>query len=80
MEGPRVGGMVLCFLAITGTMLALPRIGMALTFGLVVAGQLVVAVMLDHYNILVSEQHSMNLWRLGGIALIIVGVVILRKF
>jgi transporter family-2 protein len=41
-------------------MLALPRIGMALTFVLVVAGQMVIAVILDHYKILVEEQHSFN--------------------
>jgi transporter family-2 protein len=39
-----------------------------------------VAVLLDHFDILVAEQHTINVWRLGGIILIILGVVIVRKF
>ncbi|MEO5888954.1 MAG: DMT family transporter [Ferruginibacter sp.] len=74
-----LGGGVTGAIFITATMLALPRIGMALTFGLVVAGQLLVATMLDHYDILVAEQHSFNVWRLSGIALIIIGVVIVGR-
>jgi transporter family-2 protein len=75
-----LGGGVSGAIFITASMLAIPRIGMALTFGLVVAGKMVVAVLLDHYNVLVAEQHSMNLLRFGGILLIIAGVVIVRKF
>ena len=75
-----LGGGVLGAVYITATMLALPRIGMALTFGLVVAGQVLMAVLLDHLNVLVAEQHSINIWRLMGISLIIAGVVIVRKF
>jgi transporter family-2 protein len=75
-----LGGGVTGAIFITATMLALPRIGMALTFGLVVAGQVVVAVLLDHFKILVPEQHPFNLWRLLGIVLIMLGVVIVRKF
>jgi transporter family-2 protein len=75
-----IGGGLTGAIFITGTMLAIPRIGMALTFGLVVAGQMVVAVLLDHFDILVAEQHSINIWRLAGIILIILGVVIVKKF
>lgn len=65
---------------VTGTMLAFSRIGPALTFGLVVAGQMVIAVMFDHFNILVAQQHSINVWRIMGILLIVAGVVIIQKF
>jgi len=75
-----LGGGLFGAIFITCTMLALPRIGMALTFGLVVAGQVIVAVLLDHFNVLVTEQHSINLWRVLGIILIIAGVIIVRKF
>ena len=75
-----LGGGITGAIFITATMLALPRIGMALTFGLVVAGQVVVAVLLDHFKILVTEQHPFNLWRLLGITLIMLGVIIVRKF
>ena len=75
-----LGGGVFGAIFITGTMLALPRLGMALTFGLVIAGQVINAVLLDHYNILVSEPHHMNIWRLLGIMLIMAGVVVVRRF
>lgn len=65
---------------VTVTILAFPRIGPALTFGLVVAGQVIIGVLLDHFNILVAQQHSINIWRVMGILLIICGVIIVRKF
>lgn len=74
-----VGGVLGAFY-VTAIILAFPKIGPALTFGLVVAGQMVIAVVLDHFNILVAQQHSINIWRLLGIVLIIAGVVIIRKF
>lgn len=74
-----LGGGVIGAFFITASMLALPRIGMALTFGLIVAGQVIVSVLLDHFAILVVQQHSINLWRLVGIALIMLGVVIVLK-
>ena len=75
-----LGGGILGAVYITATMLALPRVGMALTFGIVIAGQVIIAVLLDHFNILVAQQHSINTWRIMGIVLIITGVIIVRKF
>lgn len=75
-----LGGGVIGAFFITASMLALPRIGMALTFGLIVAGQVIVSVLLDHFDILVVEQHPINGWRIMGIVLIIAGVVVVRRF
>lgn len=61
------------------SLLAFQRIGIALTFALVIAGQLVVAVLLDHFNILVAQQHPINLHRVAGIMLIIGGVLLVRR-
>ena len=65
---------------VTTVILAFPRIGPALTFGLVVLGQMVIAVLLDHFNILVAQQHNINIWRILGVILIVGGVIIIRKF
>jgi transporter family-2 protein len=65
---------------VTAIILAFPKIGPALTFGLVVAGQMVIAVLLEHFNILVAHQHNVNVWRLVGITLIFIGVIVIRKF
>jgi transporter family-2 protein len=65
---------------VTVIILAFPRLGPALTFGLVVAGQMFIALFLDHFNILVAQQHSINIWRVFGVVLILTGVIIIRKF
>lgn len=65
---------------VTTIVLAFPRLGPALTFGLVVAGQLLISLLLDHFNILVQVQHSINIFRVIGVLLIIAGVVIIRTF
>lgn len=65
---------------VTAVILAFPRIGPALTFGLVVLGQMSVSMLLDHFNILVPQQHSVNFYRIMGILLIVSGVVIIRRF
>lgn len=73
-------GGIIGALYVTVTILAFPKIGPAMMFGLVVGGQMIMSVVLDHTNTLVEEQHSFNLYRLLGIAMIIGGVVIIRKF
>ena len=74
-----IGGALGAFY-VTSIILAFPRIGPALTFGLVVLGQMVIAVLLDHFNILVAQQHSVNIWRILGVILIVSGVIIIRKY
>jgi bacterial/archaeal transporter family-2 protein len=74
-----IGGALGAFY-VTAIILSFPRIGPALTFGLVVAGQIIISVLLDHFNVLVAQQHSINIWRIFGIVLIIAGVIIVRKF
>jgi bacterial/archaeal transporter family-2 protein len=59
---------------------AFPKLGPALTFSLVVAGQLIISLLLDHFNILVAQQHSINIYRVLGMLLIIGGVLLIRKF
>lgn len=65
---------------VTITILAFPRLGAPLTFGLIVAGQLLIALLLDHFKILVAEQHPINFYRLLGVVLIVAGVVLIRRF
>lgn len=65
---------------VTAIIFAFPRIGPALTFGLVIAGQMISSIVLDHFKILVAEIHSINIYRIIGMLLIVAGVVIIRKF
>jgi bacterial/archaeal transporter family-2 protein len=65
---------------VTAVILTFPRLGPSLTFGLVVAGQMLVSIVLDHFNILVTQPHPINVWRVVGIMLVIAGVIVIRKF
>lgn len=73
-------GGVLGAVYITISIMAFPRLGAPLTFGLIVAGQLLISLLLDHFNILVAAPHPVNGYRLLGMALIIAGVVLIRRF
>lgn len=59
---------------------AFPRLGAALTFSLLVAGQMLVSLVLDHFNILTAHQQTINPYRILGMLLIIAGVLLIRKF
>jgi bacterial/archaeal transporter family-2 protein len=65
---------------VTVIILAFPKLGPGLTFGLVVAGQMIISVLLEQFNILVSSPHPINSLRLLGIVMIVAGVIILRRF
>jgi bacterial/archaeal transporter family-2 protein len=74
-----IGGLLGAFY-VTVIVLAFPRLGPGLTFGLVVAGQMVISLMLEHFDILVAHPSPINYMKVLGIVLIIAGVVILRRF
>lgn len=64
---------------VTAIVVLFPKLGPGLTFGLVVAGQMIVSVLLDHYNVLVEKPSPVSLMKILGIVLIVAGVVIIRK-
>lgn len=66
--------------SITVIILTMPKLGPGLTMGLVVAGQMIISVALEHYNILVAEQHPISFLRVVGILLIVGGVTLIRVF
>lgn len=75
-----VAGGLLGTTYLTGTILLAPKLGAAALIGLVVAGQLVFSVLLDHFGWLGFEQHPAGFARLAGCALMIAGVFLISKF
>lgn len=65
---------------VTSVIILTPRLGATLTFSLVVAGQLLMAVALDHFGLLGVPMQPVSWLRILGIALITAGVVLIRKF
>lgn len=58
--------------------LMVPRLGAATTLALVVVGQMIGSVVLDHFGLFGLPQHPVSLVRLAGTALLIAGVVFVR--
>ncbi|MCU1289666.1 MAG: hypothetical protein JWN60_1895 [Acidobacteria bacterium] len=74
-----VGGILgAFFVAVMVTIV--PRIGVALTFSLAIAGQMLITLLIDHFGWLGVPEKPINLYRVFGAALITVGVVLIRKF
>jgi bacterial/archaeal transporter family-2 protein len=59
--------------------LLIPQLGAATFIALLVAGQMLTSLLLDHYGWLGLEQRSVDLPRLIGVALLIAGVVLIRR-
>ena len=51
-----------------------------MTFSLIVAGQMIVTLVLDHFGFLGLDQRPVSLPRVLGVLLIIGGVVLIRRF
>ena len=75
-----LGGGLMGVVYLTGTILLAPRLGAGTLVGLIVAGQLMFSVLLDHFGWIGFEQHSASIPRLAGCGLMIAGVILISKF
>jgi len=57
-----------------------PKLGTGTTFSLIVAGQMIMAMVLDHFGFLGFQTHPVTLLRLIGAALLVSGVFLIQKF
>ena len=73
-----IGGLYGC-LFVTLIAWGIPRLGVATTMTLVVAGQLILSVLLDHFGALGSPTQPISWARLGGILLIVGGALLVRR-
>jgi bacterial/archaeal transporter family-2 protein len=73
-------GGLLGALFVTAAVVLVPRLGVAMTFSLIIAGQMLITLVLDHFGFLGLPVKEISLPRIGGILLITAGVVLIRKF
>lgn len=73
------GGLLGAFFVAVSIMLV-PKLGVVLAFSLIVAGQMLITLVLDHYGLFGVPVKEVNVQRLLGIVLIIGGVILIRKF
>lgn len=64
---------------VTAIIIAVPRLGMAMTFSLVVLGQMLITLPIDHYGFLGAAVKPINFLKIVGILLVIAGVILIRK-
>lgn len=57
-----------------------PRLGVALTFGLLIAGQLVLSVLFDHFGLFGLPIQRLSPGRIAGVLLLLIGVILIRRF
>jgi len=81
-EAPPVAwiGGVLGAIFVTVTVLLLPKLGVAMTFSLVIAGQMLITLVIDHFGLLGVPVKEISLARILGVLLIVAGTILIRKF
>jgi len=72
------GGLLGVFYVVTATLVG-PRLGAAVFLALVVLGQLVSSVLVDHYGWLGFAPHPISFSRIAGACLLLVGVVLITR-
>lgn len=65
---------------VTSNILLLPLLGSALTVVAILCGQMMIALTIDHFGWFGVARHKINVQRLAGLALLIVGVILIQQF
>jgi len=74
-----VSGGMLGVLVLLGTIIAVPRIGAAATSGLIVTAQLITSAVIDRFGLLNVAARPLTAARLGGLALLVVAVLLIVR-
>jgi len=74
-----IGGLLGAFF-VTAAVTLVSRLGVAMTFSLIIAGQMIVTLIIDHFGLLSVPVKEVTLARIAGIVLIAGGVVLIRRF
>ena len=56
-----------------------PRLGVAMTITLMVGGQLLLSLALDHFGALGVPRQPLNIGRVAGVGLVLAGVLLVRR-
>lgn len=64
---------------VTSVILITPRLGVTLTFALIVTGQMLIALMFDQYGLMGLPIREITPLRIVGALLLVAGVVLVRK-
>lgn len=65
---------------VAAAVIMVPRLGVAMTFSLIIAGQMLVTLVIDHFGLLGVPVKEVSLVRVAGVLLITGGVILIRRF
>ncbi|MEX0607174.1 MAG: DMT family transporter [Halofilum sp. (in: g-proteobacteria)] len=71
-------GGILGAIFVTTTILAVPRVGTAVTLASIICGQLIGAVLIDTFGWLGVKPIPLDPWRVAGVGMLIAGVVLVQ--
>jgi transporter family-2 protein len=72
------GGLLGAFL-VAASIILTPRLGAATTVTLVIAGQILTSIVLDHFGLLNLPVHVVTFPRIGGAVIMMIGVVLVLR-
>jgi bacterial/archaeal transporter family-2 protein len=73
------GGLLGAFFVLASIILT-PRLGAATTIGLILTGQVLASIVIDHFGLIRVPIHEASLPRILGAVLIVAGVIIVQRF
>lgn len=73
------GGMLGAFFVAVSIVLV-PKLGAATLMALMISGQLLSGIILDHFGLVGYEVRELNIWRLLGVAMLVTGVILIKRF
>jgi len=73
-----LGGGLLGAVYVTVNLVLAPKIGVAAIMALGIAGQLVTALLLDRFGMFELMERELSVGRIGGVALVLVGALMVR--
>lgn len=74
-----IGGLLGAYY-VFATIVLVPRVGAATTVGLILAGQVVASLIIDHFGLIRVSVHELSMPRILGAVLIIAGVALVQRF
>lgn len=64
---------------LTATIILAPLLGAATMIGLIIVGQMLASITLDHFGLVGFPIHPLSFWRAVGAIFLIVGVVLVQR-
>jgi transporter family-2 protein len=73
------GGLMGAFF-VTAVVIVVPHLGVALTFSILILGQMLATLPIDHFGFQGIPIKEINLPRILGVVFVIIGVILLRRY